>query len=183
MNEAGVAPADVLRFWREAGAEKWFRKDAAFDAEMARRFGAAHAEAAAGRLDGWAANAEGALALVLLLDQFSRNLHRGSAQAFAQDERARAVAEKALAAGLDLAVEPALRLFFYLPFEHSESIVDQERCVLLCHALPDKGLLPYAREHEAIIRRFGRFPHRNAALVRHTTPAEQAFLDGGGFAG
>jgi uncharacterized protein (DUF924 family) len=183
VSEAAVAPEDVVVFWKEAGAEKWFRKDAAFDAEIGRRFGKAHAAAAAGGFTRWEDTAEGALALVLLLDQFSRNLHRGAPDAFAQDQRARRVAEKALASGFDLAVEPALRLFFYLPFEHSESLGDQERCVRLCHALPDSSLLPYAREHEAIIRRFGRFPHRNAALGRHTTPAEKAFLEGGGFAG
>jgi uncharacterized protein (DUF924 family) len=180
---AGAVPHDVVAFWRDAGPEKWFRKDAAFDAAIRQRFGALHEAAAAGRLDGWAENPEGALALILLLDQFSRNLHRGSPLAFAQDVRARSVAERAIAAGFDLAVPADLRLFLYLPFEHSEAIADQERCVRLCHALPDRGLLPYARDHERIIRRFGRFPHRNAALGRHTTPAEQAFLDGGGFAG
>jgi uncharacterized protein (DUF924 family) len=180
---ASGTPAEVVSFWRDAGPQKWFRKDAGFDAALKERFGGLHRSAAAGELDGWAETAEGALALILLLDQFSRNLHRGEAQAFAQDAKAKAIAERAIALGFDRAAEPGLRLFLYLPFEHSESIVDQERCVRLCHALPSGDLLPYARDHERIIRRFGRFPHRNLALGRHTTPAEQAFLDGGGFAG
>ena len=131
----------------------------------------------------WAETPEGALALVLLLDQFSRNMFRGSPKAFAQDEMARAIAREAIDAGFDQEVAPDLRCFFYLPFMHSEAIADQERCVALCHALGAAAISRYAREHERIIRRFGRFPHRNPILGRHTTPAEQAFLDGGGFAG
>jgi len=175
--------ADVVAFWRDAGPDKWFAKDEGFDRAVAGRFGALHAKASAGAKNDWAGSAAGALALILLLDQFSRNIHRGSANAFAQDSMARETAGKAVDAGLDRAVDPQLRQFFYLPFMHSESIVDQERCVCLCHGLPDPGTLPHALEHARIIRRFGRFPHRNAVLGRHTTPAERAFLDGGGFAG
>jgi uncharacterized protein (DUF924 family) len=175
--------AAIVAFWREAGSDHWFKKDDAFDRAIAERFRAVHARAAAGDYDCWAGSAEGALALILLLDQFSRNLNRGSPEAFAQDERAVEAAERAIEAGYDKAVEPALRPFFYLPFMHSEQIADQERCVALCHALPDGGNLAYARDHERIIRRFGRFPHRNKSLGRHTSPAEQRFLDGGGFAG
>jgi len=184
MNVPGdPAPADVVAFWRNAGPDKWFVKDDAFDREVADRFGALHAEASAGAKDVWADDAEGALALILLLDQFSRNIHRGSAAAFAQDAMARQIAGKALEAGFDRAVDPRLRQFFYLPFMHSESIVDQQSCVRLCHGLSDRGTLPHALDHARIIRRFGRFPHRNAVLGRHTSPAERAFLDGGGFAG
>jgi uncharacterized protein (DUF924 family) len=178
----GQGPDDVVTFWREAGPKAWFEKSDAFDREIERRFGALHEKAAASALDHWAETPDGALALLLVLDQFSRNLFRGSRKAFAQDERARAVANAALDRGFDREVDSAFRSFFYLPFEHSEAIADQERCVALCHAVEGQAL-HWARLHEKIIRRFGRFPHRNKALGRHTTPAEQAFLDGGGFAG
>ena len=181
-NESGVGPADVVAFWKEAGPEKWFRKDAEFDRAIADRFGALHAQAAAGTKNDWAATPEGALALLLVLDQFSRNMFRGTPKAFSQDEMALAIAIKAVDAGFDQKLPQELRFFMYLPFEHAESIADQERCVLLVHASAPLAL-PYALEHERIIRRFGRFPHRNPILGRHMTPAEQAFLDGGGFAG
>ena len=180
---ADPTPADVVAFWRDAGPKKWFLKDEAFDASISQRFSAPHARAARGALDDWAETLDGALALVLLLDQFSRNLYRGSPQAFAQDERARRIARKAIEAGFDRKVDPAFRTFYYLPFTHSEAIADQELCVRLSHQLPDRDSLRWARIHEQIIRRFGRFPHRNKVLGRHTTPAEQAFLDGGGFSG
>lgn len=180
---AEIAAADVAAFWSDAGPDKWYRKDSDFDRRIGERFGALHCEAAAGKKDDWAQNAQGALAMLLLLDQFSRNLFRDSPQAFAQDSRAGEVARRAIEAGFDRQVDPLLRQFFYLPFMHSELIADQERCVALCHSLPDRGNLPFARDHEAIIRRFGRFPHRNRVLGRHTSPAEQAFLDGGGFSG
>ena len=180
---ADPTPADVVAFWREAGPKKWFLKDAAFDASIRERFATLHARAARGELDDWAETPEGALALLLLLAQFSRNLNRGSVRAFAQDERARRIAQKAIEAGFDQKIDPAFRTFFYLPFTHSESIGDQELCVRLSHHLPDRDSLRWARIHEQIIRRFGRFPHRNKVLGRHTTPAEQAFLDGGGFSG
>ena len=178
-----LGPQDVLAFWRDAGPPKWFAKDDAFDRAIKERFQGLHEAAASGGLDRWGDSPEGALALLLLLDQFSRNLYRGTPKAFAQDAKAREVARKALDAGFDAAVDPTLRQFFYLPFMHSEAIADQVRCVLLCHSLEDHGTLPYALDHERIIRRFGRFPHRNPALGRHTSPAEQAFLDRGGFAG
>jgi uncharacterized protein (DUF924 family) len=178
-----ATPADVIAFWREVGPQKWFKRDDALDSEIAARFDALHAAAATGRHDAWSETSEGALALLLLLDQFSRNLHRGSPKAFAQDAKARDIARKALGAGFDHAVEPALRRFFHLPFMHSELIADQERSVALCHQLGDAESLYYARDHERIIRRFGRFPHRNKVVGRHTSPAEQAFLEGGGFSG
>jgi uncharacterized protein (DUF924 family) len=183
VSAAEKQPADVVAFWREAGPEKWYRKDAGFDSQLREWFSSLHRDAAQGQLDGWAETAEGALALLLLLDQFSRNMFRGRPETFTQDAKARAVADRAIQFGFDRDVGPPLRQFFYLPFMHSESIVDQERCLALCHALPDPSTLPYARDHERIVRRFGRFPHRNAVLGRHTSPAEQAFLDSGGFAG
>jgi uncharacterized protein (DUF924 family) len=183
LSSAGdLGPAGVIAFWREAGPEKWFKKNADFDRAIADRFASLHVEAAAGRLQDWSATPEGALALIVILDQFSRNMFRGTSKAFEQDELASAIARKAGSAGFAEKVEPELISFFFMPLMHSESITDQERCVSAMHAVAPHNL-PYAREHERIIRRFGRFPHRNPILGRHMTPAEQAFIDGGGFAG
>jgi uncharacterized protein (DUF924 family) len=182
LSEGSIGPADVIAFWREAGPKKWFPKDPEFDRSLVERFGALHAEVAAGKRQNWAKTPEGALALILVLDQFSRNMFRGTPKAFSQDEMALDIARKAIDAGFDAGVPPELRFFMYMPFEHAEGIADQERAVLFMHAFAP-SVLSYAREHEKIIRRFGRFPHRNAILGRHTTPAEQEFLDGGGFAG
>ena len=178
-----VDAADVLAFWRAAGSDKWFKKDAAFDAEIARRFSALWQQAAADALPAWEGTAEAALALVILLDQFPRNMFRGDARAFATDPAARAVVERAIARGFDHAVVVSERLFFYLPFEHSESEPDQARAVALIGAMGDADLTRWAQLHADIIRRFGRFPHRNMVLGRTTTPQEQAFLDAGGFSG
>ena len=174
---------DVTAFWRAAGPTQWFNKNAGFDREITARFLTAHEAAAAGRLAKWEATREGALALLLLLDQFPRNMFRGSARAFASDPLARAVAERAIARGFDTAVASTERIFFYLPFMHSESIADQERSRALVRQIGDSEQETYAEIHADIIRRFGRFPHRNAVLGRVTTPPEQAYLDAGGFAG
>lgn len=180
---AGEDAASVVAFWREAGPDRWFGKDEAFDAEIARRFGPLQQQAAAGELAAWRGRPESALALVILLDQFPRNMFRGSARAFATDAAAREVADDALARGFDKEVGPELGPFFYLPFMHSEDLADQERCIALYEAIGDEDGAEWARIHEEIIRRFGRFPHRNPALGRDTTSEEKAFLDGGGFAG
>jgi uncharacterized protein (DUF924 family) len=176
------APAAIVAFWREAGPDRWFKKDAAFDDEIKRRFLATHEAAAAGRLTDWEQSAEGALALLILLDQFPRNMFRSEARAFATDPLARAVTSRAILNGFDGAF-PDMRGFFYLPFEHSENLADQERGLALYKAVGDQDGLKWAVLHADIIRRFGRFPHRNAVLGRVTTPDEQAFLDGGGFGG
>jgi uncharacterized protein (DUF924 family) len=178
-----ATPAEVLAFWTAAGPEKWFRKDAAFDAAITARFLPAHEAAAAGALSAWETSAEGALALLILLDQFPRNMFRDNARAFASDTQARAVADRAIARGFDRDVAPELRGFFYLPFMHSENAADQRRSLGLASASGDDRLADYARIHADIIRRFGRFPHRNALLGRKTSPEEHAFLEGGGFAG
>ena len=175
--------ADVLAFWREAGPDKWFAKSDAFDAEIRTRFLATYEAAAAGRLSEWEATPDGALALTLVLDQFPRNMFRHDPRAFAADPTARGVAERALARGFDGQFPAAERSFFYLPFEHSEAMADQERCCALFRAMGDAELLQWAELHADIIRRFGRFPHRNAVLGRATTPAEKSFLDDDGFAG
>ncbi|MFL5296438.1 MAG: DUF924 family protein [Phenylobacterium sp.] len=176
-------PNDVLSFWRQAGPAKWFKKVHAFDEAIRLKFEPVHHRAARGEYDAWAETAEGALALLILLDQFPRNLYRGSAHAFATDPKARAIARAAVDRGFDREVEPTLRNFFYLPFEHSEDLADQDYCVALCAEAGDAENLKWAAIHREIIGRFGRFPHRNASLGRVTTPEEQAFLDEGGFGG
>jgi uncharacterized protein (DUF924 family) len=184
MNASASLPSarDIVDFWRDAGPERWFAKDAAFDAAFRERFFAAHEAAAAGRLDGWLHDAEGALALLVLLDQFPRNTWRGEARMVATDTKALAVAREAITEGFDLAVDGSLRRFFYLPFMHSESPSDQARSVELNAAL-DANTQRFAVLHRDIIERFGRFPHRNRMLGRPSTPEEQRFLDEGGFAG
>ncbi len=175
--------ADVVAFWREAGPKRWFEKDFAFDEEIRMRFFDLHYAAADGKLAGWERSAEGALALLILLDQFPRNMFRDDARAFATDPMARAIAAGALVRGFDAQVAPQMRGFFYLPFEHSEDLADQERAVAFYKAAGDADGLKWAELHADIIRRFGRFPHRNILLGRSTTPEEQAFLNGGGFSG
>jgi len=176
-------PNDVIGFWLNAGPDKWFKKAAAFDEAIRLKFEPVHHRAARGEYDAWIEDPQGALALLLLLDQFPRNLYRGSAHAFATDPKARAFALTAVDRGFDREVEPILRNFFYLPFEHSESLSDQDYCLALCTEAGDADNLKWASLHRDIIVRFGRFPHRNRALGRTTTPEEQEFLDEGGFAG
>ena len=179
-----VASADeIVSFWRAAGPDRWFKKDTAFDEEIRRRFLDTYEEAAAGRFSDWEQTAPGALALLILLDQFPRNMFRGDAQAFATDPLARAIAAGAIVRGFDSQVPAELRSFFYLPFQHSEDLADQERGIAFYKAIGDTKNLKWSELHADIIRRFGRFPHRNALLGRTTTPEEQAFLDVGGFAG
>jgi len=184
LNETMTAhPNDVISFWRQAGPEKWFKKVDAFDEAIRLKFEPVHHAAARGEYDAWAQDAEGALALLILLDQFPRNLYRGSAHAFATDPKARAIARAAVEAGLDRKVEPALRNFFYLPFEHSEDLADQDFCLALTTEAGEPDDIKWAGLHRDIIVRFGRFPHRNASLGRVTTAEEQEFLDEGGFSG
>jgi len=175
--------AAVLRFWREAGPARWFRKDEAFDAQFRERFLALHERAAAGELHHWpAAGSEAALALLILLDQFPRNAFRGSPRMYATDAPARDVARAARRAGLDLQVPPDLRNFMYLPLMHSEDLADQELSVAATAPLGGESHR-FALHHRELIRRFGRFPHRNALLGRAGTQAELEFLAGGGFSG
>ncbi len=163
--------------------EAWWTKNDEFDKTIIDRFGATHASCANGELAKWEDEPDSCLALVILLDQFSRNMFRGDPRTFAQDEQALNAARKAIAAGFDRRCDPQISDFFYMPFMHSECIGDQNECVKLMHARSGEGGLKAAIQHREIIARFGRFPHRNQLLGRHTTPAEQAFLDGGGFSG
>jgi uncharacterized protein (DUF924 family) len=168
--------------------EVWFLRDDAFDAALRARFGHLVAPARDGALDAWAETPEGVLALLLLLDQLPRNLHRGSAEAFASDARALSIARRTvLERRMDRALKPMQRVFLYLPFEHAEGMAEQDLSVTLFEGLRDHppraapdGAIDYAWRHWHVIRRFGRFPHRNAALARESTAAERAWLEAGG---
>ena len=188
MTVADPRIREVLDFWfgppggPDAGLARdaWFRKDAAFDAAIRERFGALVDEAAAGGLAAWEHGDDGVLALLLVCDQFPRNLFRGEARAFALDPRARSLARRAVASGRDLRYPPVQRAFVYLPFEHSEDLADQRESVRLFGTLRDDpqagGYLEWALRHLEVVERFGRFPHRNEALGRPSTDAERAFL-------
>ncbi|MEO8365253.1 MAG: DUF924 family protein [Pseudoxanthomonas sp.] len=175
--------SEVVAFWRHAGPARWFARDDAFDAEFRQRFEAEHFAAARGEYEAWMDSPEGALALLILLDQFPRNCFRGNAHSYATDGLARYYAGKGVDAGLDRKTESGLRLFFYLPFEHSEMLADQERSMELIGGIGDAELVKYAKLHRDLIERFGRFPHRNAALGRESTPEEIDYLASGGFSG
>jgi uncharacterized protein (DUF924 family) len=191
-----TTPVDILDFWfgRPGDAKygqpraQWFRKDATFDAEIARRFLPSVEAALAGALTNWPDNPQGLLARLILLDQFPRNLFRNQAKAFAGDAQARQLAENAISCGWDKALSAVEKLFLYLPFEHSEALADQQRSLALFTALAAshpgcEGYLDYARRHYKVIARFGRFPHRNAALGRGSTLEEISYLaePGSGF--
>ncbi|WP_426439921.1 DUF924 family protein [Bradyrhizobium genosp. P] len=184
MTDARVAtPAEILAFWREADRDRWYKRDEAFDAEVHRRFLTTWQTAVAGELSSWETSDGGALALTIVLDQFPRNMFRQDARTYASDALAREVAGRAIDRGVDGRIDPRLREFLYLPFMHSEHLADQQRCVALFRKSDNEENLKYAEDHAEIIRRFGRFPHRNRILGRPTTPEEQAFLDAGGFSG
>jgi uncharacterized protein (DUF924 family) len=172
----------VVDFWRTAGPDRWFAKDPDFDRRFRERFVSLYEAAVLGAFDNWRATPEGTLALVLLLDQFPRNAFRGTPRMYATDGFARVVAAAAIEAGHDRAFETALQVFYYLPFGHSEDLADQERSVILSRRLGEPNA-SYAERHRDIVRRFGRFPHRNPILGRPMTQDEQQYLDEGGFAG
>jgi len=185
--DAGLPPSPatadrVVDFWQQAGPSMWFAKDADFDRRFRETFLDAHEAAARGQLKSWLTTTNGALALVLLLDQFPRNAFRGTPRMYDSDVTARNIAAAAIAAGHDQRVTVELRKFFYLPFAHSEDLTDQERSVVLCQPLGDPDAA-HSERHRDIIKRFGRFPHRNPILHRIMTEAEQSFLDQGGYAG
>src|ERR1700743_3256471 len=173
-----IDPGNILAFWRAAGAERWYKRDDGFDASVRERFFGLWQKARAGELSSWETTDDGALALVIVLDQFPRNMFRCTLEAFSSDVQAREIAHRAIACGVDKRIEPDLLEFLYLPFMHSEDLTDKLRCVYLFPAIHITNKLRYADEHADIIRQFGRFPHRNQILGRVTTPEEQAFLDG-----
>lgn len=189
--KAMETPASIHAFWFGTQADDalvaqersrlWWGKDARTDREIERRFAAIAAKAARGELDDWAATPQGRLALILLTDQFPRNMYRGTPQSFASDPQALAWCKEGIAAGMDAALRPVERIFFYLPLEHAESLADQDRAVALfaelaAGAAAFDGFLDYARRHREVIARFGRFPHRNRILGRTSTAGELAFL-------
>ena len=178
-----ATPDEVISFWREAGPEKWFSKDETFDQACRDRFLPTYEAAARGDLNEWELTPEGALAVILLLDQFPRNMFRGQRETYKTDPVALMAADRAIERGFDHKVEPQFRRFFYLPFMHSESLADQERSVALNEALGEEDSVKYAHHHHDIVARFGRFPHRNAILGRETTREEEAFLAQDSFRG
>jgi uncharacterized protein (DUF924 family) len=185
MQSAQEVPTEaqsVLTFWREAGPGEWFAQKPEFDRAFRDRFLRLHEAAARGELDGWAGTADGALALVVLLDQFPRNAFRGTARMYATDAAALRIADAVIAKGFDQAVASELRLFIYLPYAHSETVAHQYKSVLLNEQLGEPSA-SHARRHRDIIVRFGRFPHRNPILGRAMTAEEQRYLDEGGFKG
>jgi uncharacterized protein (DUF924 family) len=183
-------PEEILEFWfGKPGSEtygqfrkEWFGVADAFDGEVRRRFAQDFEDAAAGKLSQWEETPEGSLALILLLDQCSSILYRGEAQAFASDEEGRRIAQQAIEKGFDERFPDICRWFFYLPFEHSEDLKDQERSVELFSRLEPNEVnrmgLDFAVRHKRVIERFGRFPNRNAGLNRESTPEELEFLAG-----
>ena len=194
-----IGPEEVLDFWFAdvaddpqaiAGRNRiWFYSDPDFDALCRERFGALHERAARGDLDAWQETPRGALALVIVLDQFSRNIHRGSGAAFACDEHALACTLRARERGFDVRLRPIERTFLYMPFQHTEDRERQDESLRVWGALAASvegalteyfaGSLEHVREHREIVHRFGRFPHRNAALGRESTPEERAYLAAG----
>lgn len=178
-----TTPEQILDFWIEIGPEKWWKRDNAVDSKIRERFAGTLEDARKGKLDHWLEEPDSALALIIIFDQFSRNLNRGSAQAFAEDTRCVHLVRGIIDRGLDERIRNDLRAFCYLPLMHAENPYDQDRCVEEMQKLNLEGNIKAAKEHAEIIHRFGRFPHRNKVLGRKTTPAEQAFLDDGGFSG
>lgn len=178
-----MTPNDVVSFWYQSGEDAWFTKNAAFDGALSVRFGAALKEARDGRFDHWGETPEGAIGLVLLLDQVSRNIHRGSPLAFAADARALRLAKASVARGYLHRMPAPRAMWLCMPFEHSESLDDQWRCLSLFQTLGLNEMAHWAKVHLDIIARFGRFPHRNKVLGRTSTAEELAFLAAGGFSG
>lgn len=176
---------EVIKFWEEAGPKAWFAKSDEFDDQIRTRFTDLHREIAGHKHDHWRENAEGCLAMVLVLDQFSRNMFRDDARAFAQDDQALELAKFGIEQGYDTKEPVELYRFLHMPFMHAEDLAEQERCVELFEQRPDAtpDSTKWAIIHRDIIARFGRFPHRNKVLGRETTAQEQAFLDEGGFSG
>ncbi len=180
-----MSPDEILRFWLdETGPEGWFRKSDAFDAEIRDRFEQTWQSAREGAHSLWLTYPTGALAYVILTDQFPRNMFRGTAKSFATDGAALAAAKSAVERNWDMRIDEPARKMFYMPLMHSENLCDQDRCVrLICERLPETGgpTLLHARAHRAVIRQFGRFPSRNHALNRSETAPEAAFTADGGY--
>lgn len=178
-----LTPSEVLDFWSDAGPDKWFAKDAAFDRAFTDRCCDTHYAAARRELDHWIEAPESALALIILLDQLPRNAFRGTAHMFATDPLALGFAKEAIRRGHDQSAAPELRAFILMPLMHAESLEDQEWLLTLLDEEREAETYRFAVIHRDIIARFGRFPHRNACLYRSATPQEVEFLNSGGFSG
>jgi len=177
------SPDGIISFWRNAGEDRWFKADADFDAEVRARFHKLWQEARDDLHANWEKTADGMLALIIVLDQFPRNMFRGSAEAFSTDPQALALTKRAIEQGMDQRIDPDLRAFVYMPLMHSEDPKDQLRSVAVFRAFGNVNNLAFAEQHADIIGKFGRFPHRNTMLGRQTTVEEAAFLADGGFKG
>ncbi len=180
-----MTPTDeILTFWfgapesPEYGTYRvlWFQSSPQLDAEIREKFGDMYEQAVKGELQAFSQTPQGTLALIILLDQFSRNMYRGTVRAFASDAQALALAKHAVEKGFDRQLLPVQRMFCYLPFEHSENLEDQDKSIELFQSLGNEEVLVYAQQHRDLIAQFGRFPHRNGILGRKNTPAEEAFL-------
>ncbi|WP_113911246.1 DUF924 family protein [Roseovarius dicentrarchi] len=180
-----VNPDDVVKFWLdEVGEKGWYAQSDALDAEIRERFKGAWSSARTGHFGSWTTYPAGALAYIILLDQFPRNMFRGDGTSFATDRQALSAAKASIGRGWDVAIDEPARQFFYLPLMHSENLPDQDRCIrLICDRMPETGdgTLLHAQAHREVIREFGRFPYRNAALERKSTPSEIAYLKAGGY--
>jgi len=171
------SPQSIVDFWfSDAVRPLWFKSTAEFDNQLRDRFGMVWQDAAAGKLDRWAESAEGALALVILLDQIPLNIYRGKARSFSTEAKAREIAERAIDKGWDTTLPDEQKAFLYMPFMHSETLADQDQAVALYQAAGLEDNLKFAQHHQDIIQRFGRFPHRNEILGRQNSEAEQAYL-------
>lgn len=180
-----VGPDKVLDFWLDdVGPKGWYDQSNALDKKIRAKFEKSWNDACAGGFSMWLTYPSGALAYIILLDQFSRNMFRGTAKAFASDRMALAVAKQCIDKGWDMKIDEPARQFFYMPLMHSESLADQERCVrLMCERMPEgrANNLLHARAHREVIREFGRFPYRNEALARADTEVEMAYVENGGY--
>ena len=185
MTGAEIKPDDVLKFWlEEVSPSDWYNSTPEFDAEISKRFESAWEAAQAGKLAHWLTYPTGALAFIILTDQFPRNMFRDMGKAFASDKQGLSAAKLAIDKGWDMRVEEPARQFFYMPLMHSENLCDQDRCVrLMCERMPESGKnnMLHARAHREVIRQFGRFPYRNEALSRNFTAPETAYLKQGGY--
>jgi uncharacterized protein (DUF924 family) len=176
-----VDPSIIIEFWQKAGPDKWFVSDPEFDQEIKSRFSHLPDQVLAGKYDKWAEQASECLALILVLDQFPRNIFRGSPKAFAFDGTAKEVATKIIDQGFDQSYQLPLKRFLYLPFMHSEKLEDQRHCIKLCEKANDPDGVNFGQIHLDVIEKFNRFPHRNEVLGRQSTPEEIKFLQEGGF--
>lgn len=183
LNDTSTTPDEVLDFWLyKTGPGGWYDSTPELDQDIRDRFGAAWEGLMDGRFTLWLTQPSGALAYIILADQFPRNMYRGCKRAFASDAIALSAAKQAIHRGWDMKIDAPARQFFYMPLMHSENLCDQDRCVrLMKERLGDASNLLHARVHREVIRQFGRFPYRNDALSRNTTPPEQAFIDQGGY--